>query len=32
MTNPEGVRLLMECGPFKQISESLGELTRVIFY
>ncbi|OUM61326.1 hypothetical protein PIROE2DRAFT_45313 [Piromyces sp. E2] len=28
MTNPEGVRLLTECGPFKQISEALGELTK----
>jgi len=28
MTHPEGVRLLMECGPFKQISESLDELTK----
>jgi hypothetical protein len=28
MTNPEGVRILMEFGPFKQISESLGELTK----
>jgi len=32
MTHPEGVRLLMEFGPFKQLSEALEELTKVIFY
>ncbi|ORX85670.1 hypothetical protein BCR32DRAFT_229549 [Anaeromyces robustus] len=28
MGNPEGVKLLLEFGPFKQISEALGELTK----
>jgi len=31
MTHPDGVRLLIEFGPFKQISEALEELTKVIF-